>query len=68
VSQGSAASRLQRVNAVSRNPKPLAGIDTLISDGAVHVLVWAMKPISYIATDFLLTSYGMPSGSTSGSR
>jgi hypothetical protein len=23
------------------------GIDTLISDGSVHVLVWAMKPISY---------------------
>ena len=22
-------------------------IDTLISDGSVHVLVWAMKPISY---------------------
>jgi hypothetical protein len=26
---------------------PKSGIDTLISDGSVHVLVWAMKPISY---------------------
>jgi hypothetical protein len=26
---------------------PFLGIDTLISDGSGHVLVWAMKPISY---------------------